>query len=290
MPVYRYGGSKAIGDFMSEHHQCLDCGATVWRTSSRCKSCANKLRWSNPGDARRAQLQSRNQAVRNGDTPYTDREWLHAKYVHQSLSIRQIATEAKCGVRTIARWLNAHGIETRSPTEGKRLNPLSGSKNPRWRDALRCDSCGVLRKHKTVHRNCMSCRNLKMRGSGSSNWKGIARLDVLIHRWCRRYWRPMVFLRDNYQCQHCGSGDINELHAHHIFPLSTLIGNLIHALALPVKTPEDRVNTAYALIGLRSVQSIANGITLCESCHKKQHAAGTNSYTHSGWSQHHPSA
>lgn len=61
-------------------------------------------------------------------------------------------------------------------------------------------------------------------------------------------WRKKVYERDNYTCQKCGersgNGHSVVLHPHHIKPFAT------HA------------ELRYEL---------SNGITLCESCHKKEH-------------------
>lgn len=56
-------------------------------------------------------------------------------------------------------------------------------------------------------------------------------------------WRRNVFTRDNYTCRACGARGVR-LNAHHIIPWSV------------------DVSLRY---------EISNGITLCESCHKKEH-------------------
>lgn len=57
-------------------------------------------------------------------------------------------------------------------------------------------------------------------------------------------WRKTVLARDGHRCVRCGSGD--RLHAHHIFPYNQY-----------VELRED----------------VDNGVTLCDSCHSKFHAA-----------------
>lgn len=59
-----------------------------------------------------------------------------------------------------------------------------------------------------------------------------------------RKWRNKVFKRDNYTCQCCGDNKGGNLEAHHIF-------------------------SYHSHKHLRHITS--NGITLCESCHKKFH-------------------
>lgn len=57
-------------------------------------------------------------------------------------------------------------------------------------------------------------------------------------------WRYDVFMRDQFTCQRCGDTKGGNLRAHHIKPFAQF--------------PE-----------LRFV--VSNGITLCDSCHKKEH-------------------
>lgn len=54
--------------------------------------------------------------------------------------------------------------------------------------------------------------------------------------------RKRVLERDGYTCRHCGS--TKDLHVHHILPYAYY--------------PEERIN-------------IDNGITLCKTCHYKEH-------------------
>jgi 5-methylcytosine-specific restriction endonuclease McrA len=62
-----------------------------------------------------------------------------------------------------------------------------------------------------------------------------------------KQWRYDVFLRDKFTCQKCGDAKGGNLNAHHIKPFA--------------ECPELRFE-------------ISNGITLCEDCHKQEHAAG----------------
>ena len=56
-------------------------------------------------------------------------------------------------------------------------------------------------------------------------------------------WKQLVFSRDNYKCQICGS--TNKLNAHHIKSF--------------MKYPNERFD-------------VNNGVTLCEKCHKEVHS------------------
>ena len=80
------------------------------------------------------------------------------------------------------------------------------------------------------------------------NWKnGISKKNHRIRN-CARYkdWRKAVFQRDNYTCQYCKNYG-GKLNAHHIEHFS--------------KNTQRRFD-------------IDNGITLCKSCHKKEHSKG----------------
>src|SRR6266481_1867219 len=70
-------------------------------------------------------------------------------------------------------------------------------------------------------------------------------MKIIINRRGKEYneWRRMVFERDGYSCQHCGVMNV-KFHPHHI-----------------VKWEDD------ALLRV----CINNGITLCQSCHSKEH-------------------
>ena len=45
---------------------------------------------------------------------YESAEWMHDAYVIRRLTLREIAAEVDCALRTVARWMLIHGIETRS--------------------------------------------------------------------------------------------------------------------------------------------------------------------------------
>lgn len=80
------------------------------------------------------------------------------------------------------------------------------------------------------------------------NWKGgVTSVNKAIRNSPDyRHWREMVFRRDCYTCQFCHKHGI-KLHAHHIKSFA--------------EYPEFRFE-------------VNNGVTLCESCHYKEHSNG----------------
>lgn len=101
-------------------------------------------------------LIARNRSVRNGHFPYEDREWLRSRY-ESGLTFQEIADEAGCGLRTIARWFHAHGLESR-PIGYRR------SHKRRPRNPPRC-ACGAEKSYKG--KGCRACYD--KRGAGNPN-------------------------------------------------------------------------------------------------------------------------
>ena len=96
-------------------------------------------------------------------------------------------------------------------------------------------------------------KSLMQRGGNGSNWQGgITPINERIRGSSEfREWRSAVFVRDNYTCRQCGAkhqiGFRPKLHPHHIKSFA--------------EYPE-----------LRFV--VANGITLCATCHREIHKKG----------------
>lgn len=84
----------------------------------------------------------------------------------------------------------------------------------------------------------------RMTGASNPNWKG----GETVSSWRvtpeYRCWRRDVFTRDHFTCQDCGDSSGSNLTAHH------------------VHSAEDYLELRF---------DIANGITLCETCHSKAH-------------------
>lgn len=100
-----------------------------------------------------------------------------------------------------------------------------------WRSQSR-KTCGV------------ACGNtLHLRGERHPRWKGgKSQTERELQQSDIARWRKAVFTRDKYTCQHCG--DKQNLNAHHVKEWADF--------------PNDRFD-------------VANGLTLCESCHGRVH-------------------
>lgn len=214
---------------------------------------------------KRPDLAARNRAVRNGVFPYEDAAWLRARYA-SGLSLRAIAKEADCGLRTIARWMKIHGISSRPalrpprPRLGRRGHP--------------CSQCGALRTYAAsqMRPRCWECHS--RRGSANSNWKGKANILSLIRQWTKAHWRDAVLRRDG-RCVECGGTE--DLQAHHLHRLSPIVKSAIARYHLAVSTAEERAAAAAAIVTDPLIASPENGITLCAACHRLQHVAGSPS-------------
>lgn len=228
---------------------CADCSRQISSQGSRCKSCVNRTRWSGD-DPRRQKLIERNRLARRGHRPYEDREWLRVRYEDRGLSLRKIAAEAGCGLRTIARWMDQHVIPTRDTSAAIRSLNKRGEASPSWKGGPPpCTSCGMPRTGKTTidPGRCAKCYHSALNGRNNPNWRGGVTPENVLGRRSSRYlaWRAAVYARDNFTCQRCGDNRGGNLVAHHIVYWS--------------KAPELRY-------------TVSNGLTLCAPCHRKEHA------------------
>ena len=119
----------------------------------------------------------------------------------------------------------------------------------------KCESCGATFKANANRRRFCSvaCRAAAMVGAKSPHWRGGTSADrerASVGEKLRR-WRIAVFARDGYACQTCGAK--GRIHAHHVQPFAT-----VPALRFDV----------------------ANGQTLCESCHGKVHGKDFSNRRH----------
>jgi 5-methylcytosine-specific restriction endonuclease McrA len=139
-------------------------------------------------------------------------------------------------------------------SKNKSYKRLGGKHNigPKYNECVRCKTAflinGVNKKSKTAKYCSPKCQNQdhseRISGEKSHNWKGGVADTNKRSQFKREIyeWRKLVFKRDFYKCQHCGSK--KELEAHHIIEWS--------------KCVETRFD-------------LNNGLTLCIICHGKVH-------------------
>lgn len=136
-----------------------------------------------------------------------------------------------------------------------------------WRCICECGNTvdvrsGDLQKGYTQSCGCLQKERISETHSGERShfWRGgITPLSHAI-RSCTfsKEWRNLVFVRDDYTCQHCSKRGVH-LHAHHIRFFSTLMENY-------------NIITLAEALQCEPFWDIDNGVTLCKKCHKKEHA------------------
>lgn len=201
----------------------------------------------------------------------TDPDWFRARYEDDGLSFKEIAKLADRSLRTAARWAHKHGIKIRP--HGHKRNPHTGPNHHNWKGGgKKCRDCGVPVSHQGVGKTprCMSCRNKAFTGKGNPNYKGVADINAILREYLKNTWRLKVFAKDRYTCQRCGDAKGGNLTAHHITRFAVLVERLLRDRSL--ETAEERLEAVAILKTASEMNDLANGITLCEDCHKAVHA------------------
>lgn len=213
-------------------------------------------------------------SVRAGHFPYENREWLRRLYEDERMTLRGIAAEGGCALRTVARWMKIHDIPVRDVNE-RYANRKSGADNPRWRGGPKpCPSCGAPKTQGGPAKRCMNCRNRAFAGSGNPNYRGLANIMALVRQWVRENWRPAVMARDRYICCVCGDDRGHNLQAHHRIRLSDLVRRIYERDKPDLSSPAARLAFVAALCADPLIASIENGTTICKPCHKDAHKHG----------------
>lgn len=145
---------------------------------------------------KRADVAARNRARHAGEHLYEDAAWMRAAYVDRSLSLRQVAIEAGCGLRTVARWMEIHEIETRRGAAASCVNDRSGPNSGRWKGGPPTCSCGVVLNYGAM--SCNACRDRN--GERNPRWLGDAPNYASAHD---RVHAAKGSARD-YDCVACG--------------------------------------------------------------------------------------
>lgn len=94
----------------------------------------------------------------------------------------------------------------------------------------------------------------------SENWDIIITPMVIAIRSSHEYreWRKKIYKRDKYICQNCNK-KYNKLHAHH------------HKMTFSQILKNNNIQNIDDAIKCPDLWNIDNGITLCVSCHRKEH-------------------
>jgi 5-methylcytosine-specific restriction endonuclease McrA len=192
------------------------------------------------------------------DTQYRDPDWLREQYVEYERSSIDIAETCGCDESTVRRWLDKHGIETRSPspTPDERLDNgdwLQEQYVERERSIIDiAEECGcsnntVLRR---LERHGIETRSLSEANTGTMHPKWAGGEVPYGPGWTETK-RQAVRERDEHQCQDCGLTQSAHqrkhdcaLHVHHLLK------------ARDVEDPAER-------------NAMSNLITLCHSCHQR---------------------
>lgn len=118
-------------------------------------------------------------------------------YATRRLSLRAMAAEAECGLRTIARWMETHRIPTRTLDEAYELIDRSGAANPRWKGGLPRCACGAVKSRGTA--TCQTCR--PRTGADGSNWRG----DTVGYAGAHGRVKTLRGSATDHACDRCGS-------------------------------------------------------------------------------------
>jgi len=201
----------------------------------------------------------------------SNRPLVERLYVQEKKSLRQVARECGCALRTAARWVQKHGIPTRDMRETLRSRDRRGRRNPNWRGTSVCPSCGG--KKNRGAGTCLGCRSKRWRGAGHPSFRGRAEIMVIIRAWIAKFWRHAVMSRDGFRCLDCGDRRGGNLHAHHLKPLYLIVHEALIERGLDARkmTSDERLLVADDLCLDPRVRDLTNGVTLCEDCHERRH-------------------
>jgi hypothetical protein len=185
-------------------------------------------------------LRALSRAQHKGDFLYENADWLRDAYINRGLTLRQMATEAKCGLRTICRWMEKYDI----PTDRSRIgsNPQRGENHYNWQGGpAPCPTCGGSRS--TVSKACRKCRDIT--GSNNPKWRTDEQVTyaAMHQRVNAAKGRPT-----QYACAHC-SAPAQEWAYDHLDPDER-------------RTPSGRDDGPFSL-------DVDHYMPLCVPCHRK---------------------
>lgn len=168
----------------------------------------------------------------DGPEKYRDEEWLREKYRVEKLSTPEIGELCECSKETIRRWLERHGIGTRSQSEAATIRAESHPHTTEaGAEALREHGVNPWDEWSEEQREAFRERLSQARrgednpmygvtGEEHHHWDPDTEYPTIYHsaEWQRV--RKRVYSRDGYTCQLCENPASGPLHAHHEVPVS----------------------------------------------------------------------
>lgn len=162
----------------------------------------------------------------------------------------------------MAKYLNASIVALKAKAQ------KSGYVRQVYVEDAYCIDCGC-KINKYFHtERCITCSNKYRSGSKHSNWQGgISKLTDMIRQALYLAWTLPIMERDNFTCQVCGQTQNN--HVHHIKPLKEIRDEVLkNNPELSIDDSDDKIKITALVI---AQHEIGNGITVCNSCHRKIH-------------------
>lgn len=139
-------------------------------------------------------MAARNRLQHHGDFKYEDAEWMRDAYTARGLSLRQIAEEAQCGLRTVARWMRTHDIPIDRERKPRRRR---GAGHSAWKGGPPpCPECGQPKVRAAS--TCIACR--VKAGNANPNWRG----DEISYGSAHERVRALRGPAWGHTCAHCG--------------------------------------------------------------------------------------
>lgn len=148
---------------------------------------------------RRPDLAARN---RGAGGVYEDPDWCRTKY-DSGMTLREIAAEAGCSLRTIARWMPLHGIDVQPGHIRREMRGTTarGERSGQWTGGAKpCIDCGG-RKDRGSQSRCAACHYAQLTGEANPNWRG----DRIRNPQAHGRVKKLRGLACDYMCRHCGA-------------------------------------------------------------------------------------
>lgn len=200
----------------------------------------------------------------------SNEEWFYYQYIVQNKTLREIAKEIGCGLRTVSRCKQKFGFTKK---QYKKIKPKKVSPD------FTCPVCGGYKSR--YSKRCARCyfNSDSNRGINNVNFKGLVDIKSLLRHYIKYHLRTLVFERDGYRCQECGDTTGGNLNAHHIIQLSIIVDKIIDELDFDENNINDRLDVVKLLKDNCSINDLNNMITVCDKCHSRiHHIHKNNSY------------